>query len=167
MTCKEGYPVSIEVFKGNTQDPKTVLNQLKKQRSRFGVKRVILVGNRGMIKKQQIEDINELKWNFITAITKPQTKKLVNIGAIQMSLFEEELAEIEYKGCRYIIRRNPQRAKEIQENRKSRIEYIIKKIIKKNDYLAKHTKANYDFYINGGSYFKNAYFLFGTPSQFR
>ncbi len=142
MTDKEGHPVSIEVFKGNTQDPKTVLNQLKKLRSRFGVKRVIFVGDRGMIKKQEIEDINELKWNFITAITKPQIKKLVNIGAIQMSLFEEEVAEVEYEGYRYIIRRNPQRAKEIQENRKSRIEYIIKKIIKKNDYLAKHKKAS-------------------------
>jgi transposase len=142
MTDKEGYPVSIEVFKGNTQDPKTVLNQLKKLRSRFGVKRVIFVGDRGMIKKQEIEDINELKWSFITAVTRPQIKKLVNTGAIQMSLFEEEIAEVEYQGYRYIIRKNPQRAKEIQENRKSRIEYIIKKIIKKNDYLAKHKKAS-------------------------
>jgi transposase len=142
MTDKEGYPVSTEVFKGNTQDPKTVLNQLKKLSSRFGVKRVIFVGDRGMIKKQEIEDINELKWNFITGITKPQIKRLVNIGAIQMSLFEEKMAEIECEGYRYIIRRNPQRAKEIEENRKSRIEYIIKRIIKKNDYLAKHRKAS-------------------------
>jgi len=48
-----------------------------------------------------------------------------------MSLFGEEIAEVEYQDCRYIIRRNPKRAKEIQENRKSRIEYIIKKSSKR------------------------------------
>lgn len=142
MTDQEGYPVSIEVFKGHTQDAQTVLNQLQKLSVRFGVKRVILVGDRGMIKRQEIAKINALKWNFITAITKPQIKKLLNKGALQMGLFEEELAEVEYEGSRYILRRNPQRAKEIQENRRSKMDYIIKKINRKNDYLAKHQKAS-------------------------
>jgi len=109
MIDKEGNPVSIEVFRGNTQDPQTVVSQLKKLKSRFGVKRVIFVGDRGMIKRTQIEDINEFKWNFITSITKPQMRKLVNDGVIQMGLFDDKLVEIEHEGIRYIIRLLSQR----------------------------------------------------------
>ena len=79
-----------------------------------------------MIKNAQIEDINEFKWNFISAITKPQIEKLLNIGVMQMSLFEEKITEVYYENYRYIVRRNPKRAKEIERNRKSRIDYIIK-----------------------------------------
>lgn len=141
MTDKEGYPVSVEVFKGNTQDPKTVFSQLRKLKARFGVKKVIFVGDRGMIKKAQIEGINEFKWNFITAITKPQIRKLVNAGVIQMGLFDDKLVEIEHEGFRYIIRRNPERAREIRANRESRQKYIIKYVNKKNLYLHEHKKA--------------------------
>lgn len=142
MTDKNGYPVSIEVFKGNTQDPQTVLSQLRKLKSRFGIRRVVFVGDRGMIKRAQIEDINEFKWNFITAITKSQMRKLVKIGVIQMGLFEEELAEVEHEGFRYIIRRNPERAKEVAANRESRQKYIINYVDKKNLYLQEHKKAS-------------------------
>lgn len=144
MTDKEGYPVTIEVFKGNTQDTETVISQLKKLKTRFGVKRVVFVGDRGMIKKSQIEKINGFKWNFITAITKPQIRRLVKAGVIQMGLFDDKLAEVEHEGIRYIIRRNPERAREMEENRKSRLEYVIKKINKKNGYLNKHKKASED-----------------------
>ena len=147
LTDREGYPVSIEVFKGNTQDPKTVINQLKKLKYKFEIKRVIFVGDRGMIKKAQIEDINEFKWNFISAITKPQIEKLLNIGVMQMSLFEEKITEVYYENYRYIVRRNPERAKEIERNRKSRIEYIIKIINKKNSYLLEHKKASVEVAI--------------------
>ena len=146
-TDKEGYPVSVEVFKGNTQDSQTVVSQLKKLESRFGVKRVIFVGDRGMIKKTQIEDINEFKWNFITAITKPQIRKLVNAGVIQMGLFDNKLVEVEYKGFRYIMRRNPERVREIAIGREERIKYIINYVNKKNVYLCEHKKASVEVAI--------------------
>ena len=142
MTDKNGYPVSVEVFKGNTQDPKTVLSQLKKLKLRFGIKRVVFVGDRGMIKREQIENITEFKWNFITAITKSQIRKLVNDGIIQMGLFDEKLAEVEYEGFRYIIRRNPKKAREIAVSRESRIQYIIRYVDKKNLYLSEHKRAS-------------------------
>lgn len=134
--------MSVEVFKGNTQDSQTVVSQLRKLQSRFGVKRVIFVGDRGMIKKTQIEDINEFKWNFITAITKPQIRKLVNAGVIQMGLFDNKLVEVEYKGFRYIMRRNPERVREIAVSREERLEYIINYVNKKNEYLCEHKKAS-------------------------
>lgn len=141
LTDKEGYPVSVEVFKGNTQDPKTVLNQLKKLRNRFGVKRVIFVGDRGMIKTPQIQDINEFKWNFITAITKSQIKTLIEKGVIQMDLFDEELAEARDEDYRYILRRNPTRAREMALSRISKLRDIIRKIKERNTYLLEHKRA--------------------------
>lgn len=57
MTDKTGFPISVEVFSGNTSDPKTVLNQLKKLKKLFGVEKVIFVGDKGMIKSTQIKDI--------------------------------------------------------------------------------------------------------------
>lgn len=142
MTDKDGYPVSIEVFKGNTPDPKNVGNQLKKLKGRFGVKRVIFVGDRGMIKSEQVKDIGEFKWNFITAITKAQIKTLLKRGLIQMGLFDEGLAEVKEGDYRYIIRRNPARAKEMASNRASRLHYILKKTGKKNKYLLEHKRAS-------------------------
>ena len=142
MMDKDGYPISVEVFKGNTQDPKTVLNQLKKLKYRFGVKRVIFVGDRGMIKSEEIKEISEFKWHFITAITKPQVKTLIKEGVIQIGLFDEELAEARDEEYRYIFRRNPDRAKEIALNRASKLEYIEKKISWKNGYLLEHRRAS-------------------------
>ena len=77
---KAGDPVSIEVFKGNTSDPKTVEPQLKKLKDRFGIKKVVFVGDKGMIKSSQITAITEENYNFITSITKAQIEKLVKEG---------------------------------------------------------------------------------------
>lgn len=142
MLDKDGYPISIEVFKGNTQDPKTVLNQLKKLKYRFNVKRVIFVGDRGMIKSSEIEDIGTFKWHFITAITKVQIRTLLKNGTIQMGLFDEELAEARDDEYRYIFRRNPDRAKEIAMNRNSKLKYIEEKVSQKDRYLLEHKRAS-------------------------
>lgn len=137
----EGYPVSVKVFKGNTQDPKTVYDQLKTLKEVFGVNRVVLVGDRGMIKKAEIEKINEFEWNYITAITKPQIETLLKGEILQLNLFDEKVMEVEYEGCRYIYRRNPVRVKEIKDNRESKINSIRELTTKKNTYLATHQKA--------------------------
>lgn len=143
LLCDEsGIPITIEVFKGNTGDVSTVLNQLNKLKNRFGVEQVIFVGDRGMIKAGQIKNINEFKWNFITAITKPQIESMIGKGILQMELFEEELGEVTVEGLRYIVRRNPVRVEEIKENRTSKIKFITEKIEKKNQYLKEHPKAS-------------------------
>ena len=74
MLDSEGYPLTIEVFEGNTSDTKTVSSQLKKLKENFGVERVIFVGDKGMIKSGQIEELgsDEYKWNYLTTITKRQ-----------------------------------------------------------------------------------------------
>ena len=141
MTDDEGSPVSIEVFRGNTQDPKTVANQIKKLKDRFGVQCVTVVGDRGMIKSSEIEQLHEHGFHYITAITKPQIEHLIRQGCFQLSLFDEKLVEIEDNGVRYVLRKNPIRAQEIADNRNSKWVYFHKFVKKENTYLTEHPKA--------------------------
>lgn len=134
LTNKEGAPIAVEVFKGNTTDVTTVPNQIKKMAERFGVAEVIFVGDRGMVKKIPIESLGEHGWHYITAITKPQIEGLMKKGFFQLGLFEEKLVEVIQDKIRYLLRRNPQRVEEIQENRKEKmqkIEALCKKLCEK------------------------------------
>lgn len=140
---EEGWPLSIEVFRGNTQDPKTFAPQIKRVVEEFGGERVTFVGDRGMIKSEQVKDLGERDFHFITAITKPQIEKLLNDGIFQMELFDEPLAEVASSadGYRYILRRNPERASQIQATRNSKLASLNKKIKAANEYLAAHPRA--------------------------
>src|SRR5215831_14091748 len=83
LCAEDGQPVSIEVFPGNTADPHTFTAQLEKVKARFGVQEVTFVGDRGMIKGQQVEDLAKQGFHYITAITKPQIEKLLRTGTLQ------------------------------------------------------------------------------------
>lgn len=142
MLCdQDGCPLSVEVFPGNTQDPATVANQIRKVAERFGAKDVTFVGDRGMIKSKQVTDLIEHKFHYITAITKPQIETLINQGTIQLGLFDCDLAEVSENGIRYILRKNPVRAQEIQGSRQSKLSSLEKHIINLNEYLIEHPKA--------------------------
>lgn len=139
---KDGIPLSIEVFTGNTQDPKTVASQIKKVADRFGGGAVTFVGDRGMIKNQQIEDLNAEGFHYITAITKPQIESLLRSDIIQLGLFDQYLSEVtDHDGVRYILRRNPQRAREIEGNREGKYQAILNLVKKENRYLEEHPRA--------------------------
>jgi transposase len=143
LTDDEGYPVSVKVFKGNTQDPATVSSQLEKLKKDFGVKNLIFVGDKGMIKSSQMDQIQEesQNWHYLTSITKEQIKTLINKDVLQLSMFDDELIEIENDGSRYILRKNKARAAEIAENRSDKINKIKLFINQKNIYLSEHPKA--------------------------
>ena len=146
LTDKEGFPLSVQVFKGNTNDLSTVSSQLKKLKENFGVEKVVFVGDRGMVKSLQIEEINSdlYKWNYLTSITREQIKSLINKDIIQLELFENELIEVTDDKVRYILRRNPVRALEIENKRNEKIKYISDKIKEQNKYLKEHLRANAD-----------------------
>src|SRR6266566_6784627 len=112
LTSKDGIPVAIEVFNGNTGDPKTVASQVAKLKDRFGITRVVLVGDRGMLTAARLrEDIRPADLDWITALRAPQVSKLVRGGALQLSLFDQaDLAEIthpDYPGERLVACKNP------------------------------------------------------------
>src|ERR671939_1459143 len=132
LLCDEdGHPVSIEVFPGNTQDPQTFAAQLAKVQARFGVTEITFVGDRGMIKGQQIEDLVRQGCHYITAITKPQIEKLLRTGTFQMDLFDQELAEVlTEEGLRYVLRRNPVRAQEVRDTRHAKLAKLQTQVTK-------------------------------------
>ncbi|MFZ1179719.1 MAG: IS1634 family transposase [Mycobacterium sp.] len=112
-----GVPIAIEVFKGNTGDPKTLAAQIEKLKTRFGLTRIALVGDRGMLTSARID--NELRpaaLDWITALRAPQITALVNAGALQLSLFDTqdlfEIAHPDYPGERLVCCHNPALADE-------------------------------------------------------
>jgi hypothetical protein len=112
LTSKEGIPVAIEVFKGNTGDPTTVASQVTKVKDRFGITRVVLVGDRGMLTAARLrEDVAPAGLDWITALRAPQVKKLVRDGTLQLTLFDvQDLAEItspDFPGERLVACMNP------------------------------------------------------------
>ena len=96
LTSPDGIPVAIEVFAGNTGDPTTVASQVTKVKDRFGITKVVLVGDRGMLTAARLrEDVRPEGLDWITALRAPQVKKLVRDGDLQLSLFDvQDLAEI-------------------------------------------------------------------------
>ena len=113
LLCDQaGCPVAVEVFDGNTADPMTVGTQIDKLRRRFGLHRVVLVGDRGMLTEARIrEDVKPAGLDWISALRSSAIRELVESGAVQMSLFDEtDLVEIRsdaYPGERLMVCRNP------------------------------------------------------------
>ena len=137
----DGDPVSTEVFRGNTQDLSTFAAQVAKAAGRFGCQGVTFVGDRGMIKRGQIEDLARAGFHYLTAITKAQIGTLLQAGVIQMELFAEDLCEVEEEGVRYILRRNPARAGELAASRQDKQSGVERLVIKQNAWLAEHPRA--------------------------
>jgi transposase len=143
LLCDEsGVPISVEVFTGNTQDPRTFASQIQKVAERFGGGEVTFVGDRGMIKSEQVKELGTHGFHYITAITKPQIETLLKGGLIQMDLFDQGLAEVTgVDGIRYVLRRNPARAEEIRKSREDKLLSLRKGIDKQNEYLKEHPRA--------------------------
>jgi len=117
LCTTEGVPVAIEVFEGNTADPKTLTAQITKLKDRFGLTQVALVGDRGMLTSARINtELRPAHLDWITALRAPQIKALVEADAIQLSLFDEhnlfQITHPDYPGERLVCCRNPALAAE-------------------------------------------------------
>jgi hypothetical protein len=112
VTDPQGRPVAVEVFAGNTGDPATVGVTVAKVRDRFGIGRVVMVGDRGMLTAARVEALRELGGvGWITTLRAPAIAALARAGVVQPSLFDEhDLAEVthpDYPGERLVCCRNP------------------------------------------------------------
>src|SRR2546426_8476200 len=136
LTNAEGCPVAVEVFEGNTGDPKTVTSQVRKLQKRFKLERIVLVGDRGMLTSARIrEDLKTVEGvDWITALRAPQIQALVTGGALQLSFFDQrDLAEIthpDYPGERLIACRNPLLAAERARKRQELLAATEKDLLK-------------------------------------
>ena len=117
LCAPDGCPVAIEVFDGNTADPKTLATQVEKLKQRFHLDHVVLVGDRGMITQARItEDIKSVGLDWITSLRAPAIRELLNSGALQLTLFDQrDMASItspDFPGERLVVCRNPELAAE-------------------------------------------------------
>jgi hypothetical protein len=112
VCAADGCPVAVEVFEGSLHDDKTLPAQIEKLKQRFGLSSVIVVSDRGMVTKANLELLRATDGaGWITALKAPQVKRLVKHGDLQLSLFDEhnlaEIAADDYPGERLIVCRNP------------------------------------------------------------
>ena len=139
----QGRPLSIEVFVGNTGDTKTFGSQIRKVVERFGGQGVTFVGDRGMIKGPQVKELGQENFHYITAISKAQIESLLKDNVFQMELFDHVLSEVTSASeqVRYILRRNPQRASEMQACRQDKRASLEKLLQAKNTRLEQKPKT--------------------------
>ncbi len=118
LCTRDGCPVAVEVFEGNSGDPGTFTAQVAKVQERFGLKRVVYVGDRGMITNARIrEDLATLpEVGWVTCLRAPAIQELRDQGAIQLGVFDsQDMAEItsdDYPDERLVVCRNPLLAEE-------------------------------------------------------
>jgi transposase len=145
LTDADGRPVAIEIYPGNTGDPTTVADQVDKLRKKFGLSRVVIVGDRGMLTQPQLDKIKqhpEMGW--ITALTSVAIRSLLEKGTLQLSLFDEKnLAEIsspDYPGERLMACYNPLLDDERRRKRRELLEATDKGLAKIAKEVARRTK---------------------------
>ena len=98
------------MFAGNTGDPATVAEQIRIVKQQFEVDELVFVGDRGMVKSKGKQALEEAGLRYISALTDPQIRKLLSTGTLQMSLFAEQVCEVEADGVRCVLRKNEDQA---------------------------------------------------------
>ena len=110
ITDSEGFPLKIEVFKGNENDHKTVIKQLTDLKENFGAERIIFVGDRGMKIRYNLEKMSEIERSgidYITGLTKDEIKGLLKNEVLQLDMFSKDLVEVSEGDTRYVLSVNP------------------------------------------------------------
>lgn len=116
LCAADGCPVAVEVFEGNTADPMTLAAQIAKIKQRFGLTRVVLVGDRGMVTQARIDaELKPAGLDWITALRSSSIRELLDSGAFQLDLFDErDMAAVsspDYPDERLMVCRNPELAR--------------------------------------------------------
>src|SRR5271154_6143885 len=138
VTDEDGFPITIEAFRGNTVDTDAFSAQTVDIARRFKINKVAFVADRGAMKSEQIADLNAVKGAtlyHVTTLTKSQILKLIKDKVLQLGLFDRDVHELEHDGKRLVVRRNPIRAQEAAADRQSRIDAVVGKIQVKVDKL--------------------------------
>jgi hypothetical protein len=116
LTDARGCPVAVSVHEGNTSDSKTFLPEVQRLRTDFGIERMVMAGDRGMISQKAIDEMSNTDGiGWVTALKSVSIRALIEQGQLQLDLFDErnlhELSSPDYPGERLMACRNPQLAK--------------------------------------------------------
>jgi transposase len=148
LCAQDGCPIAVEVLKGNRKDETTVLDKIKDLKDKYGIEKVVFVGDRGMITQSKYEKINHETTKVISALTHGAIKELLDKGSIQMSLFDEkDIVEVIDNGLRYCLCKNPEMAVKEYNTR----EALLKKTTEELDKIIGCTrKTKYSKEIRAG-----------------
>ena len=141
LTDERGEPLAVRVFKGNQADPTTVGTQIEIVKEQFGVREVVFVGDRGMVKSLGKEALKRADLRYITALTDPQIRTLLKQGTLQMGLFEEQVCEVEAEGLRYVLRKNPEIERKEQHRVEDKLAKLTEKVEARNRFVADSKQA--------------------------
>ena len=135
LTDARGCPVAVSVHEGNTPDSKTFLPEVQRLRTDFGIERMVMVGDRGMISQKAIDEMRDTEGvGWITALKSVSIRALIEQGQLQLDLFDErnllELSSPDYPGERLMACRNPQLAKRRAHTREALLEATEKALEK-------------------------------------
>lgn len=144
VSTKEGCPISVSVYEGNTGDPSTLIDQANKVRDDFGINEIVLVGDRGMITQKQINELREMgSFDWITAMKTGGIRKLVDGGALQLDLFDErnlfEFMHPDYPDERLVACRNAALGRKRAHKRESMLQATKEELSKIRASLQKGT----------------------------
>ena len=141
LADEEGEPLAVRVFAGNRSDPTTVAAQIQILQEQFGVKELVFVGDRGMVKSKGKQALTAAGLRYITALTDPQIRRLLGQGILQLNLFSETVSEVEAEGVRYILRRNPQEAQREQHRLDDKRGKLEARIQARNEQVRTHPRC--------------------------
>jgi len=132
ITGRDGCPVAVEVFRGNTSDQSTVWGQAQVLANTYGVSEIVLAGDRGMLTPKRIEEVNSLGFRTLTALTHPQMRHLLEKQNFQPSLFDEtnivEVVDAEAESLRHMLCKNPETMRKEHATRHSLINAVTAKL---------------------------------------
>jgi transposase len=141
LADREGEPLAVRVFAGNTGDPATVVEQIRIVKEQFGVQELIFVGDRGMVKSKGKQALQEAGLRYISALTDPQIRRLLGAGTLQMGLFHEEVCEVEADGVRYLLRKNEDTAAREQHRLEDKLAKLSGKVERRNEQVEKSPRC--------------------------
>ena len=136
-----GEPLATRVFAGNTGDPATVAEQIKIVKEQFGVEELVFVGDRGMVKSKGKQALEESGLRYISALTDPQIRRLLAEGTLQLSLFSEEVCEVEADGLRYVLRKNEAEAARQRHRLDDKLAKLTQKMEQRNKRVKESTRC--------------------------
>ena len=136
-----GEPLATRVFAGNTGDPATVAEQIKIVKEQFGVEELVFVGDRGMVKSKGKQALEESGLRYISALTDPQIRRLLGEGTLQLSLFSEDVCEVEAEGLRYVLRKNQAEAARQRHRLDDKLAKLTQKMEQRNKQVKESTRC--------------------------
>jgi len=142
LTGSDGEPLAVRVFAGNTADVSTVGEQIELLKQQFSVTEVVFVGDRGMLKAQGKAAIGALGWRYISALTKPQIRALLNGGVLQPELFDQDIGEVAQQDKRLILRRNESVQRRERARRADKLKRLEARIGERNTFVGQSQRAD-------------------------